>query len=374
MEDKFKGYGGLIDPSEEKRITSQEPQKPTKENSTSIAKPVDPYDLYSTSISVTTSKPEQNTSSEDSQKVNENVESKEEKPKVKLEDLLIEMDNLVGLQRVKGEIRALLQFVHVQELRREKKISVSKPSLHSVFYGSPGTGKTTVARLYGQMLAAMGLLSKGHLVETDRSGLIGGYVGQTALKTDEKITEALGGVLFIDEAYALSKGDDVHWDYGEEAISILLKRMEDYRDDFVVIVAGYPEPMGRFLSSNEGLKSRFSTYIHFEDYSPQEMAEIFARICKKENYSPTEEALDFVFTSIDYNYSIRDKTFGNARFVRNLFEAVIKNQALRIGSTIKDPSSEELRVILPNDIPFVTPTDTKVIQISETKKGEVKNE
>jgi stage V sporulation protein K len=374
MEDKFKGYGGFVDPSEEKGISPQEPSKSIVENSPPLIQPVDPYDLYSKSIPVITSKSEENTSSEDLQKVNENVETKEEKPKVKLEDLLIEMDNLVGLQHVKGEIRALLQFVHVQELRRLKKISVSKPSLHSVFYGSPGTGKTTVARLYGQMLAAMGLLSKGHLVETDRSGLIGGYVGQTALKTDEMIKEALGGVLFIDEAYALSKGDINPNDYGQEAIAILLKRMEDYRDDLVVIVAGYPEPMANFLSTNEGLKSRFSTYIHFEDYSPQEMAEIFVRICKKENYSPTEEALEFVFTSIDYNYSIRDKTFGNARFVRNLFEAVIKNQALRIGSTIQDPSPDELKVILPGDIPFLTPTDTKVIQTSEYKKGDSRNE
>ncbi len=362
MMDKFKGYGDSDDSNEIKK----DEIKPTITN--------DPYDIYSTLVQQSPQKEEvvqnqnQVTKSDISVKSEVKIETKS------INELIIELDNLVGLDTVKGEIKALLQFVRVQELRRQKKISITKPSLHSVFYGSPGTGKTTIARLYGQMLAAMGLLSKGHLVETDRSGLIGGYVGQTAIKTDEKIKDALGGILFIDEAYSLSKGEDSPWDYGEEAISTLLKRMEDHRDDFVVIVAGYPEPMGKFLSSNEGLKSRFSTYIHFDDYVPQEMAEIFKRLCVKENYSPTEEALEYVFTAIDYNYAIRDKSFGNARYVRNLFESVIKNQALRIGTTINDPTSEELRVILPSDIPFVTQSDTKVIQTSITNKGEKKNE
>lgn len=356
MTDRFKGYGGAEN-QENNEINTKRFEK---------GQSIDPFDSYTQLIQENDQKQENVASNKKLDKNGNEVSAQKEQNNV--DELMLDLDNLVGLNRVKEEIKALLQFIRVQELRRQRKISISKPSLHSVFFGSPGTGKTTIARLYGQLLASMGLLSKGHLVETDRSGLVGGYIGQTAIKTDEKINEALGGILFIDEAYSLSRDEDGHWDYGEEAIAILLKRMEDYRDDLVVIVAGYPEPMARFLSSNEGLKSRFSTYIHFEDYSPQEMAEIFIRLCKKENYAPTDDALEFVFTTIDYNYSIRDKTFGNARYVRNLFESVIKNQALRIGTTLSDPSLEDLRIILPSDIPFVTPNDAKIIESSGQKK------
>lgn len=357
MGDLFDTYGGA----------KKRPVK-TSKNEEEIKQSSDPYDAYVDLFHQSNQSIEDEVISKTNQISEDETATKKEvnpeKEKLNIDELVSELDDLIGLTRVKYEIKTLLQFVKVQELRRKQKISISKPNLHSVFYGSPGTGKTTVARLYGQMLNALGLLSKGHLVETDRSGLVGGYVGQTAIKVDEKIKEALGGVLFIDEAYALSKDSDVHWDYGEEAIAILLKRMEDFRDDLVVIVAGYPEPMGRFLNSNEGLKSRFSTYIYFDDYSPQEMAEIFRKLCGKENYAPTKEAFEFVFSAIDYNYSIRDKSFGNARYVRNLFEAVIKNQALRIGTTINNPTTEELRIILPSDIPFVIPSDTKEIQQS----------
>jgi len=359
MTDKFQNYGGLEEPTEKPNVENDETITSGNKNL------FDNYPALTNQLSRT----EEAKAIIEKPLLDQNVPGFEKETNQDgLEKLIIELNSLVGLAKVKGEIQMLLQFVKVQELRRKKEISTSKPSLHSVFYGSPGTGKTTIARLYGKMLSAMGLLSKGHLVETDRSGLVGGFIGQTAIKTDEKVKEALGGILFIDEAYSLAKGEESSRDYGEEAIAILLKRMEDYRDDFVVIVAGYPEPMGKFIASNEGLRSRFNTYIHFDDYSPSEMAEIFKRLCKTENYAPTEEALEFVFTAIDYNYSIRDKSFGNARYIRNLFEIVIRNQALRIGNTLKNPSPEDLRVILPGDIPFVTPADTNVIQNSKTKK------
>jgi stage V sporulation protein K len=278
-----------------------------------------------------------------------------------IDNLLKELDDLIGLKRVKDEVHRLLLFVKVQELRRHHNISNTRMSLHSVFYGKPGTGKTTVARLYGRMLHAMGLLTKGHLIETDRSGLIGKYVGQTAVKTDEKINEAMGGILFIDEAYSLSKGENTEWDYGSEAVEILMKRMEDHRDNLVVIAAGYPEPMQKFLNSNEGLRSRFSTYINFDDYIPSEMLEIFKLFCKQENYEIEEEAIDLVMASINYNYANRDSTFGNARFVRNLFETIIRNQALRIGSTQKSPTISQLKKILSEDVPLIISTDVDPI-------------
>ena len=276
-----------------------------------------------------------------------------------IDSIVAELDALTGLGRVKQEVRRLIQFVRVQELRKREGISTTDPSLHSVFYGSPGTGKTTVARLYGRLLYAMGLLSEGHLVETDRSGLVGNYIGQTANKTNEKISEALGGVLFIDEAYALSKGDHAEWDFGPEAIEILMKRMEDHRDNLAVIAAGYPEPMERFLSSNEGLRSRFSTYVHFDDYTPQEMLAIFLHLASLENYEPTQDATESVLASIAYNHTIRDKSFGNGRFVRNLFETVIRNQALRLGSSQAQLTNDQLRSILPEDVPFITPAGAK---------------
>jgi SpoVK/Ycf46/Vps4 family AAA+-type ATPase len=191
--------------------------------------------------------------------------------------------------------------------------------------------------------------------------LVGKYVGQTAVKTDEKITEAMGGILFIDEAYSLSKGENTEWDYGSEAIEILMKRMEDHRDNLVVIVAGYPEPMEKFLNSNEGLRSRFSTYINFDDYTPSEMVEIFKLFCKQENYEIEADAIDLVLASIQYNYSNRDSTFGNARFVRNLFESIIRNQALRVGSTLQSPTISDLQLILAEDVPLIIPTGVQPI-------------
>jgi stage V sporulation protein K len=283
----------------------------------------------------------------------EEKEKKEEKKTQTTDEVLSELNSLIGLERVKIEIQRLLSFARIQNLRKEKGLTDSKLALHSVFYGNPGTGKTTVARLYGRLLKASGLLSKGHLVETDRAGLVASYVGQTSQKTDEKIKEALGGILFIDEAYSLAKGDDSKWDYGSETIEILLKRMEDYRDDFVVIAAGYPDPMIEFLNSNEGIKSRFSTFLKFNDYSPEQLLEIFKLFCSTNNYFVDSESLDLVDASIKNRYSNRDKYFGNARFVRNLFEMIIRNQAHRIDSTKKTLSSDDLCKITPEDVPFI---------------------
>ena len=269
----------------------------------------------------------------------------------RLNEIVEKLNKLIGLERVKKEIYQIMQLVRIREMRKTKGLKIDRMSLHSVFLGSPGTGKTTVARIYGQILKALGLLSKGHLVETDRSGLVAGYVGQTEEKTDTKIQQALGGILFIDEAYSLSKSDDAGWDYGREAISILLKRMEDHRDDFVVIVAGYDNPMEKFLRSNEGLKSRFSRHIHFDDFSTDELVEIFQLICSEGGYEIGSAALELTRTLVSKAYSQRDESFGNARYVRNLFEDVVRNQNVRLAETAQEPSHKDLVTILPDDIP-----------------------
>lgn len=272
-------------------------------------------------------------------------------PDVKVQALLNELNAMTGLANVKSEIYQLVQYARVQKMRSSHGLQSDDISLHSVFTGSPGTGKTTVARLYGQMLKELGFLSKGHLVETDRTGLVAGYVGQTELKTDEKIREALGGILFIDEAYSLFKADVASWDYGQEVISVLLKRMEDHRDDLVVIVAGYPAPMEAFLNSNEGLRSRFSNFIHFDDYSPDELLSILQYFCNKSNYKMTSDAAAKASVLITQAYNDRDQRFGNARYVRNLFESIRKNQSVRIAETFTNPTLQQLTEILPGDMP-----------------------
>ncbi len=273
-----------------------------------------------------------------------------QKSQQSLDELFKELNSLIGLGQVKEEIRQLIQFVRVQDMRQKKGLGTMNLSLHSVFYGSPGTGKTTIARIYGRMLKAMGLLEKGHLVETDRAGLVANYVGQTANKTDEKIKEAVGGVLFIDEAYSLYKGENTQWDYGSEAIEVLMKRMEDNRNNLAVIVAGYPEPMNDFLNSNEGFKSRFVNYIHFEDYLAQELTNIFISLCKQNNYILENDSLQLAEIVIESAFAQKDKTFGNAKFIRNLFEKIIRNQALRIGETITHPTQDQLKNITPQDV------------------------
>ena len=241
-----------------------------------------------------------------------------------------ELDELIGLSSVKEEVRSLANFVKLQKQREAKGLKTAKVSYHLVFYGSPGTGKTTVARIVGRIYKDLGVLKKGHTVETDRAGLVGEYVGKTGPKTDTVIMKALDGVLFIDEAYSLVPEGGSGNDYGQEAISTILKRMEDYRDRLVVIVAGYKNEMQRFIDSNPGLKSRFNRYIDFPDYTPQELVDIFKMYMKKNQYTMDGDAEAYLKTRFEIIVEKKDRNFGNARFARNVFEKSIQAQANRL--------------------------------------------
>ena len=252
-----------------------------------------------------------------------------------------ELNELIGLEDIKKDVKELVSFMKVQKLRAEKGSKSVPVSLHLVFTGNPGTGKTTIARILARLYKEIGVLSKGQLVEVDRSGLVAGYVGQTAVKTQAKIQEALGGILFIDEAYALAKEGN---DYGQEAIDTILKAMEDHRDDFIVIVAGYTDLMETFINSNPGLKSRFNKYIEFKDYTQEELYQIFMLSCRKYGYSLTEEADKALRAIILHKVLYKDENFANAREMRNLFEAVVTNQASRIAAE-EDVSDEVLNTL-----------------------------
>ena len=241
-----------------------------------------------------------------------------------------ELNNLIGLANVKTEISSLSNLVKVQQVRKSRGMSVSNVSYHCVFTGNPGTGKTTVARIVAEIYKDLGVLKKGHLVETDRSGLIAEYIGQTAVKTNAIIDSALNGVLFIDEAYSLVQGGQ--GDYGKEAISTLLKRMEDDRDRLVVILAGYSKEMGDFINSNSGLQSRFNHYINFPDYSIEELIQIFKFILKKNDCAVTDSAIEKVKEYVCYALEHKDQNFGNARFIRNFFEKALTEQANRLAA------------------------------------------
>ncbi len=264
-----------------------------------------------------------------------------------LDALFGELNALIGLTGVKSDVAQLANYVKVQQLRKQQGLKMPDVSLHMVFYGNPGTGKTTVARLLATIYQVLGVLSKGQLVETDRSGLVAGYVGQTALKVREVVQSAIGGVLFIDEAYAL-KGKGTS-DYGDEAIETLLKFMEDHRDDLVVIVAGYTEPMKGFLEANPGLKSRFNKYLVFEDYSPDQLVQIVHRFCSQSDYVLSPDADARLLDLFKKAYLSRDETFGNARFARNVFERAIANQSNRIAA-LERPQGAVFQLVDADDI------------------------
>ena len=301
----------------------------------------------------------------------ESEEKKEEAEKPDFDTLMAELEDLVGLEEVKKDVKNLMNLVKVRKLREQHELPVPPMSLHMVFVGNPGTGKTTVARLVSGLYAAIGVLSKGQLVEVDRSGLVAGYVGQTALKTQEVIKSALGGVLFIDEAYSLSSGGEN--DFGREAIETILKAMEDHRDDLIVIVAGYTGPMEKFIHSNPGLESRFNKYFFFPDYNGEQLMEMFRIRCKKNGYTMSEETEKAAVEMFTQLYEERTENFGNGRDVRNVFEDMVVRQANRVAK-LAEPSKEDLMAVLSEDLEDAEEEEAEAAEAPEAPEAPAESE
>lgn len=292
---------------------------------------------------------EQVSASEEKKEARKTVRIAEQEQEETLEEVMESINGLIGMAKVKQQIATFVNVIKVHSERERRGLPVTPFSKHAVFYGPPGTGKTTIARYLGRVYKCLGLLQKGHMVETDRAGLVAGYVGQTAIQVDEVVTEALDGVLFIDEAYSLSPRG-AGKDFGQEAIDTLLKRMEDYRDRLVVIVAGYPDEMNDFIHSNPGLQSRFSRYFYFDHYTPEELLRIFDIFASNASFNLTAPARRELLAIMSLFYKKRDKGFGNGRFVRNLFEKTVEKQANRI-SSITPLTDQILCSITKYDIP-----------------------
>ena len=306
----------------------QEPVRPV--TTVQNEEPVKPQDPTEPTVGVNFSRPQ------DDKEQNETLQS-----------VLEELRSLVGLDKVKEDVQVLLNFIRICRLRTERGMKVPTVSYHLVFTGNPGTGKTTVARMVAKLYYMMGILPSGQLVETDRSGLVAGYLGQTAIKTQKVIQEALGGVLFIDEAYSLA--NDKEDSYGKEAIETILKAMEDHRNELVVIVAGYDDLMHKFIDSNPGLRSRFNKYFHFPDYDGDDLLRILERFCSTNGYALSPETIPVLKQKLDAAYQNRAEHFGNARSIRNLFEHAINHQASRLVLD-SDITNEELANLTIDDI------------------------
>ena len=293
--------------------------------------------------------PQESKTSEKQSAGSDNSQPDKLEPEETLEELMDQLKNLIGLAGVKQEVTSLINMIKINKIRENRGLPQMQVSRHLVFLGNPGTGKTTVARILSKIYKQLGVLETGQLVEVDRAGLVAGYVGQTALKTKEKIDEAMGGILFIDEAYTLAKGGN---DFGQEAIDTILKAMEDNRDAFIVIVAGYPGPMEAFLDSNPGLKSRFNKRILFEDYTNEELLSIFEVFCRKYGVTLNAEAQECLQQYLSKLCANKPENFANGREMRNLFEGAVSNQANRLAS-YTDISDNDLSEIIVKDLPIL---------------------